>query len=254
MSPYSPLPASTSFLGDYAHGHRLNSHQPTMFNPPPSKAKAIAAHSPPNLKPPQPAPVTTSTPRPCRSTSPAEQELLASLLKAKYRNTSEEVPVRCAFSPRRLFWRRVSNPLASSNTMASPTHSSQFLLEDKGMTDPPSFHFPSLRIWPWMKDKGKEKEQKDSASCRSSVTTRHKREREIGREGLESYGYGFYWRCCNRVCRKMMVIGDPGAGLTAASREPCKRRNSMVKETCDCGHEVCEGCERGVWLGETAED
>lgn len=34
----------------------------------------------------------------------------------------------------------------------------------------------------------------------------------------------------------------------------CKRRNSMVKEVCECGHEVCEGCERGVWLGETAED
>lgn len=196
--------------------------QSTMFSLPSSEA-----HSPTKLKSTQSSTKATAPqfnnhhldflPQ-CRGTSPAEDELMSNLLKAKHLKLSKEVPVRCTVSPSKRFCRRVSALLSRSTSMSTPASTPHPPAKDERTTDPPPAHSPTLKIWPWTEDEGKD--ERDSASCHGSATSRRKRERESGREGLESYGYGFYWQCCNKVCRKVMVIGDLGPGVTMADKEP----------------------------------
>ncbi|APA12959.1 hypothetical protein sscle_10g077290 [Sclerotinia sclerotiorum 1980 UF-70] len=60
-----------------------------------------------------------------------------------------------------------------------------------------------------------------------------------------SYGFGFYWTCCNHICAKAKVMGPLGGLMEIFVRGPCKRKNSLAEDKCgECGHEVCGYCEK----------
>ncbi|KAA8570979.1 hypothetical protein EYC84_000352 [Monilinia fructicola] len=60
-----------------------------------------------------------------------------------------------------------------------------------------------------------------------------------------SYGYGFYWTCCNDICAKARVMGNLGGVMEVTVKGPCKRKNSLAEEKCgECGHSICAICEK----------
>ncbi|ESZ95507.1 hypothetical protein SBOR_4092 [Sclerotinia borealis F-4128] len=92
---------------------------------------------------------------------------------------------------------------------------------------------------------------------------------EMDMVSSSSYGYGFYWTCCNHICAKARVMGRLGGGvMEVAVKGPvsfislcsggvvsyifmsllgtlCRRKNSLSNEKCgECGHPVCVVCEK----------
>ncbi|RAL63905.1 hypothetical protein DID88_003093 [Monilinia fructigena] len=66
-----------------------------------------------------------------------------------------------------------------------------------------------------------------------------------------SYGYGFYWTCCNDICAKARVMGNLGGVMEVVVKAPYKRKNALAEEKCrECGHLICAICEK---MAECAE-
>ncbi|CAD6448636.1 1a0e373c-d3ec-4530-8dc0-fb21c93044fc [Sclerotinia trifoliorum] len=110
----------------------------------------------------------------------------------------------------------------------------------------------NLMSWENEKISNRAMEKMTGLNCRRGLGM----QKQNGNSSLSlttSYGFGFYWTCCNRICAKSKVIGRLGGLMEISVKGPCKRKNSLAEDTCgECGHDVCGYCEKVAECSGTA--